>query len=454
MFENLSSMGYNFQCKVISSLISDRRFLVQISDHLNADYFESSALKWLVKESISFFKEHKVPPTKDVFLIKMASVSNDALLFAEITTALQQSIDNINSHDLNIIKESTIEFCRKKAYLNAIENSRDLIKTGNFDEVNKIFQKVSTIGHDNTIGIDYISDFEARYTLEARSPISTGWSPLDIIMDGGLSFGELGLIQAPPGIGKSWALLNLSASAVKLGKTVLHFTLELNESYNGLRYDSIFTEQKLNSLSDKQDFTKKRIKDLPGKLYIKWWPTKRFSTDTFRATLDKAHLYDIKPDMVIIDYADLMRLPGNNSMKKHELLQELYEELRGIAGEYSTRVWTASQTNREGATKQVSGAEEIAEGYGKIATIDFGMAIGRRPQDKANNVAWINVFKNRFGPDGIVFPAFMDTSSGQIQIYEQESREGKMIESSSMDEVDYNKKVLREAFKTIKKDNI
>ena len=54
-------------------------------------------------------------------------------------------------------------------------------------------------------------------------------------MDGGLSGGELGVLVAiHVGIGKTWCLQSLGAHLVTQGKTVVHYTLELNESYVGL----------------------------------------------------------------------------------------------------------------------------------------------------------------------------------------------------------------------------
>jgi hypothetical protein len=52
---------------------------------------------------------------------------------------------------------------------------------------------------------------------------------------------ELGVLVAPAGIGKSWCLQSLGAHLVRQGKTVAHYTLELNANYVGLRYDTVFS---------------------------------------------------------------------------------------------------------------------------------------------------------------------------------------------------------------------
>ena len=96
-------------------------------------------------------------------------------------------------------------------------------------------------GSDTNIGLEYKTDVTSRYLESARNTLTTGWDVVDDLMDGGLGHGELGVVMAPAGIGKSWMLINIGANAMKAGKTVIHYTLELNQNYVGQRYDSVVT---------------------------------------------------------------------------------------------------------------------------------------------------------------------------------------------------------------------
>ena len=125
--------------------------------------------------------------------------------------------------------------------------------------------------------------------------------------------------------------------------------------------------------------------------------------------------------MVIVDYADLLR--GNGKEVRHEL-GNIYEDLRGMAGEYEIPIWTASQANRSALEEDVIGAEKIAESYSKIMTADFVISLSRKIEDKIAGTGRWHVIKNRFGPDGITLPSKMNTSNGQIQIYEGASVQG------------------------------
>ena len=126
--------------------------------------------------------------------------------------------------------------------------------------------------------------------------------------------------------------------------------------------------------------------------------------------------------MVIVDYADLLRGHGREVRLE---LGNIYEDLRGLAGEYEIPVWTASQANRSALEDDIIGAEKIAESYSKIMTADFVLSLSRKVQDKLAGTGRWHVIKNRFGPDGITLPSKMNTSNGQFHIYADTSVGGK-----------------------------
>jgi replicative DNA helicase len=262
---------------------------------------------------------------------------------------------------------------------------------------------------------------EERYTEAVRFVQETPWDVINELLDGGLGKGELGVMVAPAGIGKSWALMNIGANAVKKGKTVLHYTLELNEAYVGLRYDSVITGIANQNLKHYQDDIKEQLEKLDGELIIKHYPTKTVSVMGIRAHVEKCIMQDKKPDVIIVDYADLIR--GHGQEKRHEL-EGIYEDLRGMAGEYEIPVWTASQANRSALEEDVIDASKVSESYGKVMVADFVLSLSRKVQDKLAGTGRWHVIKNRFGPDGITLPSKMNTSNGQFNIYTDTSLQG------------------------------
>ena len=225
------------------------------------------------------------------------------------------------------------------------------------------------------------------------------------------------MVIAPTGAGKSMALVHLGAQAVKLGKTVIHYSLEMSDTVIGTRYDSCITGVKLGDTYKLKEQIYEKIKDIDGNVIIKEYPTKSATTATIKNHLEKIKSRGIPIDMIIVDYADLLKPVTNkrNSEKRHDL-ESIYEELRGISQTFECPIWTASQTNRSGLNAEVITMESISEAYNKCFVADFIFSVSRTVEDKAANKGRIFVAKNRNGPDGIVFPIKMDTSNVHIKV--------------------------------------
>jgi len=315
------------------------------------------------------------------------------------------------------IKEQAIDFCKKQVLKEAMIKSVGLLKSSSYDEIQKIINDALRLGVENNFGHDYLKDFEQRFILKPRHPVSTGWERIDDVSKGGLGRRELGVVIAPTGAGKSMVLCHLGSHAVKDGKTVIHYTLELADTVVGQRYDSCISGVPLGDLLRNKEKVFDVVQDLEGQLIIKEYPTKSASTSTIKSHLEKLRKRSIEPDMIIVDYADLLKPIKSSSEKRHEL-ENIYEELRAIAQVYNCPVWTASQTNRSGLNAEVITMESISEAFNKCFVADFIFSLSRTIQDKQANKGRVFVAKNRNGPDGLVFPTFIDWSSICMKVLE------------------------------------
>ena len=236
-------------------------------------------------------------------------------------------------------------------------------------------------------------------------------------------------------------LTHLGAAAVKNGKSVVHYTLELMDTVIASRYDSCVTGIELNDLMDKKDEIYENIKDISGQLIVKEYPAKRATVKTLKNHLEKIVKKGNDIDMIIVDYADLLR-PTVNYKEKRTELESIYEELRSLAHDFACPIWTASQTNRGGLDAEVITMSSISEAFSKCFVADFIFSVSRTMIDKAKNSGRIFVAKNRNGPDGIVFPIFMDTSAVKIKVMPENksAMNGQMTMAKS-------KQLIREKYK-------
>jgi replicative DNA helicase len=130
--------------------------------------------------------------------------------------------------------------------------------------------------------------------------------------------------------------------------------------------------------------------------------------------------------MILGDYADLLRPSRSTGEKRHEL-EETYESLRALAQIYEMPVWTASQTNRGGLNAEVITMEAISEAFNKCFVADFIFSLSRTVTDKQANKGRIFIAKNRNGPDGLVFPCFVDWSDVTIKVLNKEEKTEGMV---------------------------
>jgi len=444
-----TQFGSGFQSKVISSILSDQKFISTISDILEPQYFDSEANKWLVENIKKYFFEYKTVPTLEVLKIKIDSISNDILQISVIEN-LKESWRNRESTDLKFVQEQTIEFCKNQVIKNAIMESVDLLEHGKYEEIKSIVDEAMKAGAERDLGHDYVDGLEERLTKSTRDTIETPWEVINEVMDGGLGKGELGVIVAPAGIGKSWTLQAIGANSLKQGKTVIHYTLELNQNYVGLRYDTVISGVPTSNIKFYKEDVKKKIDNIEGRLLIKYYPTRSATVQTLASHLNQLELQGIIPDVVIVDYADILRDISNYKEMRHQL-GNIYEDLRGLAGEVEVPIWTASQANRSSLEEDVIDASKVAEAYSKVMTADFILSVSRKVEDKIANTGRFHVIKNRFGIDGITYPATINTNTGSILVYESSTQGGKEVQGKMDNSEEYLRKQLSNKYDDMNK---
>ena len=444
----LIKFGHKFQTKIISSLLGEKVFLQTICDILEPEYFDSDSNKWISQTIRDYFFEYKTAPTLEVMKVKIDEIENDILKVA-VVDGLKESWRLIQSTDLKFVQEQTLEFCRNQVIKAAILDSVDLLEVGQYDEIKKMVDEAMKAGSERDLGHDYIVGIEERLTKSTRETVKTGWDPIDDLMDGGLGSGELGVVVAPAGIGKTWCLQSMGASAVKQGLNVVHYTLELNQNYVGLRYDTIFSGVPTANIKFYQDDVKKKIDALEGTLLIKYFPTKSATVQTLAAHLSQIEIQGTKPDLILVDYADILK--GMGSEKRH-VLENIYEDLRGLAGEVECPIWTASQANRSSLEEDVIDATKVAEAYSKVMIADFVVSVSRKVEDKIANTGRFHVIKNRFGPDGVTYPSQINTNQGKIEVFESTSSGGIDSQGKMDNSQEFMRKTLAEKKKIFEKD--
>lgn len=447
--DKLSHFGHTFQVKVIAALFTDKNFLQKISDILDPTYFESESTQWIVKTILKYYREYKGAPTLEVMKVEVSSIEDGALKTL-VKDTLKDSYKFLESADLPFIKDEIEDFCKNQEIKKAILESVELLGKGKYDLIKTKIDKALRAGADTELGHDYVNGVQERYADAARNVKPTPWDIINEITDGGFGKGDLIIFAAAPGGGKSMALVNIAVHAAKQGQTVLYYTLELSAEYVSRRFDSLLTGIALPNLKYHLDEVEAATKKLTGKLIPKFFPSKTIGLSTIQAHIEKCIATGCKPDIIIIDYADKLKLPaGISNARKDELLELLYEEMRGIAGMYEVPLYTASQLNRSSAEMDVIGGDKISDAFSKLNVADFAAFLSRKMTDKVAGTGRWSIIKNRYGPDGLVFPSKLDMSRCKIEIFEETTVKGKEIKKDMQKGETLLKKSLAHKYKEL-----
>ena len=412
---SLNQYGTNFQIKVISSLLTHKEFLTNIHDIISEEYWDNQAHQWVIKEIIRYYDKYHTTPSMDILKVELQKIENDVLKLSikEQLKAAYESSDD----DLEYVQEEFSTFCKNQQLKKALLNSVDLLKAGDFDGIKHLVESALKAGNDKNIGHEYNKDIESRFREDARTTISTPWDRINDILQGGLGNGDFGLIFGNPGGGKSWSLVALGGYAVRMGYNVLHYTLELGEEYVGRRYDAFFSKIPVDRVIKNREKIEEIIPEIPGELIIKEFPTGRATISTIESHIRKVTDLGTKPDLIIIDYVDLLSTKKRTADRKGEI-DDIYTSTKGLARELDVPIWSVSQVNRAGAKDDVIEGDKAAGSYDKIMITDFCLSLSRKAKDKVNGTGRFHIMKNRYGMDGLTFGVKADTSTGHFEVHD------------------------------------
>ena len=415
---NLSQYGSAFQIKVLSSLLTHKEFLLNIHDVISDEYFDNQAHKWIINEILKYYQKYHTTPSMDVLKVELKKIDNEVLQVS-VKEQLREAY-KASDEDLKYIEEEFSNFCKNQQLKKALLSSVNFLNAGDYDTIRSLIDNALKAGQDKNVGHEYNKEVESRYREDHRIVVPSPWESFNTLLQGGLGNGDFGLIFGNPGGGKSWTLIALGGYAVKMGYNVLHYTLELGEDYVGRRYDAFFTNIPVNRITEQKNRSKveEAVESLQGQLIIKEYSPGKASMSTIESHIKKCIDQDFKPDLVIIDYVDLLRSKKNNRERKDEI-DDIYVSTKALARELNIPVWSVSQVNRAGAKDDIIEGDKAAGSYDKIMITDVAISLSRKRQDKVNGTGRFHIMKNRYGMDGMTFNVKADTSTGHFEVSER-----------------------------------
>jgi len=372
---------------MIKAMLVDKRFLAICSSVFEPEYFDNSSASAIFKYTSDYLEEYNGIPEE---LSIINSTKDDD------KREVKDFLSDVNSVDFNISKNydflftQTNEYLKEQAVKRAILDSVNIIDEGS--DVEAIREKIEhALSKDLKIdlGLKYFEDLGERLRrifTASNIRMPTYFPVFDEFISGGFPPFTLSVLVARIHGFKSNLLANFAARQVLHGKNVVLMTLEMAQDAFAQRFDSIYSLSDINRMYMSDAYKIKLTKALKevkategrGELFIKQFPTGDASVRDFKTYLRELLIRDIKPDILMCDYINLMKpaMKGNEGM--YSSVKRIAEELRALSFEFEVPVLSVSQLNREGG---FVGFEElsfnyIAESLGLPATADFMAIMG------------------------------------------------------------------------------
>jgi len=404
----------DFQINVLALMLERNDFLLTAIELLVPEYFEDKILIWYFNTIKDFYTKHREYPVVDPTLhnelskavraktIKQSEVSDYAVIAKKLSARATNQSYTI---------DEVIRFCRRQAGRKLwIETAAemDTADDAKWDEIIDKISKIPSIGNSYLdLGTNYFRTIQERVNARAsgvddKRTIQVGIHKLDMMIGGGLKDGQLGIWLGGTGRGKSIALCHCGKIAVELGYNVAHYTLELDERDVADRYDATLTQTNINELAIQTRRVSTRGRYLEAKhqdrLRIKHYPTGTASINTIKQNLRQLESSGWVPDLIIVDYGDLLK-PLTNYNDEYADLGAIFKDLRGMAGDMKLPIWTATQSNRIGITADVIDLQHMSDSLKKAFIADVIIALcATQPEINAGIVGFYGA-KNRNGRD-------------------------------------------------------
>ena len=405
----------------------DLEFFSEIVPLLKPEFFDFPAYKNVFLGVRDYYEKYTKIPS-DVALVDFIATSvsgaDAKTIDYENTIAEINTFDKSCLGDREFILDTVEEFARQRAMESAIRKAVAILnQEGDIAQVEELVKTALLVNRNVDVGQDYFGDIVDRisrsYQEDNKDRVATVFNTHNRNLEGGLSRKELGMVVAPPGVGKSLYLVNQGATSLLHGKNVLYVSLEMSEDKIAGRFDSVITEIRNLKTSLGQLRLKERLDEVKGKtegrLLIKEFPTGGCNVNQLRSLLVQLKLHkNFTPDVLIVDYLELLR-PNRLIEAEYQAQQRIAEELRGLGVEYNCLVWTASQTNRQARRVPIITDAELGDSYGKIRPCDWVISLNQTQEEYDEGAMRVYVMKARDSKQHYLVNVAIDYSTLQMR---------------------------------------
>ena len=406
--KNFEYLGNNFQIQLLNQIILDKDFSHSIIDVIENNYFENKYFKIIIQMIKEYYIKYDHTPSFDT----LEQVAKSELQQETAVKVVLDTIKKIKSAPIDgvdFVQEKALKFCKQQELQKVMKKAQKIIDGGefeNYDTLEELVRDALLVGSKDTSMLDVFSNLDQVLDEDYRHPIPMGIPGIDRLLKGGLAKGEIGVILAPTGVGKSTVLTKISNHAFNLGFNVLQIFFEDNPKVIQRKHFTLWTKIHPDELSEKKDEVMQKVKDIkekmPNELILKKLPSDTKTMLQIKNEIRKMIADGIKIDMVVVDYIDCI-VPDKNLGDEWKSEGSVMRGFEAMCHELNLVGWTATQGNRASISSEVVTTDQMGGSIKKAQVGHVIISVAKTLQQKEMKLATIAITKSRIGDDGVVF---------------------------------------------------
>jgi replicative DNA helicase len=406
--KNFEYLGNTFQLQLLNQIIVDKDFSHSILDVIENNYFENKYFKIIIQMVKEYYVKYDHTPSFET----LEQITKSELQQAVASKIVLDTINKIKGAPIDgvgFVQEKALKFCKQQELQKVMGKAQKIIDGGEFENYDTLEELVKTalqVGAKDTSMLDVFSNIDQVLEDDYRHPIPMGIPGIDRLLKGGLAKGEIGVILAPTGVGKSTILTKISNHAFNLGFGVLQIFFEDNPKVIQRKHFTLWTKIHPDDLSEKKDDVIKQVREIeesmPNKLIMKKLPSDTMTMLQIKNQIRKMVSDGIKIDMVVLDYIDCI-VPDKNLGDEWKSEGSVMRAFEAMCHEMNLVGWTATQGNRASISSEVVTTDQMGGSIKKAQVGHVIISVAKTLQQKEMKLATIAITKSRIGDDGVVF---------------------------------------------------
>jgi len=408
MNKNFDYLGNTFQVQLLNQIVIDKDFSHSIMDVIESSYFDNKYFKIIIQMIKEYHTKYESTPTFDT-LEQIVKSEIPQELVAKIVLDTLKQVKDAPFEGTSFVQEKALKFCKQQELQKAMDKSQKIITEGDFesyDKVEGLIREALQVGEVEKGQTDVFDNLDTVLDEDYRHPIPMGITGIDKLLKGGLAKGEIGVILAPTGVGKTTVLCKIANTAFNMGYNVLQIFFEDNPKIIQRKHFTMWTGIEPDNLVLHKDVVMSKITEIKetmkNELILKKLASDSMTMNQIKNQVRKIIADGTKIDMILLDYIDCV-LPESSAKDEWKAEGSVMRGFEGMCHELNLAGWTATQGNRSSISSEVVTTDQMGGSIKKAQVGHVIITVAKSLQQKEMNLATIAITKSRLGKDGVVF---------------------------------------------------